>query len=141
MEIEINYFAVLVGAIITMGLGFWWYSPMGFGKPWMRLSGINPSAMTSEQKKSMWKTYAMGFIGGLVMVYVLAHVLGISEIAFGGMTVPLALRGAFWVWFGFIATTMLGSVLWEMKPWTLYFINAGYYLVSLLIVSVVLALW
>ena len=43
-------------------------------------------------------------------------------------------------WLGFVAPTMLGSVLWENKSWNLYAINAGYYLVSFALMGAVLAI-
>lgn len=142
MEIEINYLAVFAGAIVNMAIGFFWYSPkFGFGKPWMALSGMNPEALTPEQKKGMWKTFLVAFMGGFVMVAVLAFVLSVAQFAAGALSVISALEWAALLWLGFIATTMLGMVLWERKSWKLYFINAGYYLVSLLAVSVILALW
>ncbi|MBI2610525.1 hypothetical protein HYW60_01140 [Candidatus Kaiserbacteria bacterium] len=34
-----------------------------------------------------------------------------------------------------------GSVLWDNKSWKYWFITSGYYLVALLLMGVVLALW
>ena len=39
-NVDVNYLAVLVAAIINMVIGSIWYSPsMGFGKSWMKYSG------------------------------------------------------------------------------------------------------
>ena len=40
-----------------------------------------------------------------------------------------------------IATTAINDVLYEKKPWALYYINTGYSLVSLIIVGIVLGVW
>ncbi len=45
----------------------------------------------------------------------------------------------FWAWLGFVATIMLGKVIWEMTPVKLYGINVAYYLVSLLLMGAILA--
>ena len=51
------------------------------------------------------------------------------------------LQGGFWNWLGFVMPVTLGIVLWEGKSWKLFGINAGYYLVSLPIMGVILAMW
>jgi len=43
-----------------------------------------------------------------------------------------------WSWIGFVAPAMLGQVLWEQKPFSLYLINAGYWLVSFIAMAIVL---
>ncbi len=47
----------------------------------------------------------------------------------------------FGAWIGFVAPVSLGIVLWDGKPWKLWMINAGYYLVGLLLIGSILALW
>lgn len=47
----------------------------------------------------------------------------------------------FLIWFGFIATTKLSSVLWEGRSWKLYFLNNAHSLVQLLIFSTILVSW
>jgi len=42
---------------------------------------------------------------------------------------------------GFIVPVTVGVVLWENKSWKLWCINSSNYLVTLLIMSVILALW
>lgn len=145
MFVEVIFLALLVAAIIDMALGFFWYGPL-FGKQWMALSGITPQQITekSKAKKSeMNKLYFMAFIGALVMSYVLAVMIVFAQSyligAYSG--VILGLKVGFLVWLGFIAPVLLGSVLWEGKPWKLYFLNIGYYLAVLLINGVVLASW
>ena len=38
----INPWAVLVASVATMVIGFLWYSPILFARPWMRLMGCDP---------------------------------------------------------------------------------------------------
>ena len=35
-SVDINWWAVLAAAVINMVIGAIWYSPSGFGKPWMK---------------------------------------------------------------------------------------------------------
>jgi len=132
----INYVAVLVAAIAGYAVGALWYSVL-FGKPWMRLMGITPEQIEANKGKSMGKMYVMGFVGTLVTSYVLAHFVGMAAIS----TVSGALQLGFWLWLGFIATVLLGSVLYESRPWMLYIINVAHYLVAMLVMAVILGLW
>lgn len=139
--VEINYIAVLVAGIVGIALGWAWYGPL-FGKQWMALSGTSmPQTMTPEMKRSMNMSYLITFIGSLVMAYVLSHALVFASAYLDTRGVSAGLMAGFWNWLGFVAPVMLGMVLWEGKPWKLYFLNVAYYLVTLLIMGVVLAVW
>lgn len=136
---EINYLAVLVAAVANMILGAWWFSPAGFGKAWMKEMGFTQDDIEKAKKKGMGKSYALMFVGALVMAYVLAYIIGV----FAPLPMPLvdgALAG-FWTWLGFIATVGLGMVLWNGKSWKLYSITMGYWFVALLIMGAILGSW
>ena len=134
---EINYLAVLFSAVVSMGLGALWYSPLMFGKMWMKLMNINPKKMTEAQKKGMGKSYAFTFASSFLMAFVLAHFVDYM----GARTVVEGIQTAFWIWLGFVATITLNSVLWEGRPWKLYFINVTQTLVALTINGAILAVW
>ena len=137
-DVVINIWAVLVAGVAYMVLGFLWYSPLLFGKQWMKMMGITQKHQ-EENKQNMTKTMGLSFLGSLVMAYVLAHVLSYT----GAITVAQGMQGGFWVWLGFVATTGLNDFLFTVKPkpWSLYLINQGYLLVSLLVMGAVLAVW
>lgn len=140
-EIVINYWAVLVAAIANIVVGSLWYGPL-FGKPWMRMMGF-----TKDSMKQMSMTANAAYVGGLVtallMAFVLAHDAFVWADFFVGTagTFMFALQLAFWIWLGYVATTQVGSVLWEGKPWKLFFLNAGQTLVSLIVMASILVLW
>lgn len=140
MEININYLAVLVSAIASMVLGSLWYGPL-FGKTWMSLSGKTEADLAAAKAKGMGKSYALMFIGSMVMSYVLAHGLIFASAYTKTYGAQAGLMVGFWSWFGFIAPVSLGIVLWDNKPWKLWFLNNGYHLINLLIIGVILALW
>jgi uncharacterized protein YacL len=134
--IPVDYLSVLVAGIAAMILGALWYGPV-FGKPWMRMMGF-----TKENMKAMKMTpavaMALGFVAALVMAYVLAQLLALAEMTYGELSLSGALQDAFLVWLGFVAPVTLGVVIWEGKPWKLWFLNAGYYLVSLSIMAAII---
>lgn len=139
--VPVNLWAVLVSAIVAMALGFLWYGPL-FGKAWMQMMGVTSQTMNDPaMKKSMWWRYLLMFIGALLTNYVLAHALVFASTYMNVSGLVAGLQAGFFNWIGFIAPVTLGAVLWENKPWKFWFLNAGYYLVYLLIAGMILASW
>ncbi len=139
--VPINYLAVLIAAVWSVILGSFWYGPL-FGKQWMKLSNIKmPKTMTPEMKKMMMKSYILTIVGGLVMSFVLAHALVFASAYMHVEGVSAGLMAGIWNWLGFIVPASLTSVLWEGKPWKMWFINNGYWLVLLSTMGVILAVW
>ena len=132
--VNINLLAVLVAGIASMVVGALWYSQLLFGKIWMQLMGFNEKKLAEAKKKGMAKSYIITFISSLLTAYILAHFVKYVQAA----TIADSLVLAFWIWLGFFATTMLGSILWEGKPLKLYVINILHYLVSLSVMSIIL---
>ena len=137
VTVDINYWAVLVSALVAFGIGAVWYSLL-FGKKWMELMNINPNRVNKpEMKKKATRGYIIMFIALLVMAYILAHFVDYTE----ANSIVEGMAAGFWIWLGFLATTMIGSFLWEDKPFALYLINVGHYLVVLLVMGAILAVW
>ncbi len=132
--VNINWLAVLLAAIANMVIGALWYSPALFGKQWTKLMKMSDEDVRQVKKKGMQKEYLVMFIAALVMAYVFAHFIVL-------LGVVSAIELAFWIWLGFIATTSLGSILFEGKSSTLYLINTSYYLVSLIVMGFILTAW
>lgn len=139
MNVQVNFLAVLLAGIASMVVGFLWYSPLLFGKPWMKLLGYTSKSMKDAQKE-MGKTYGISFILSLVTAYILFHVMVLSENFFGYSALITGLITAFWMWLGFVAPVQLTDVLFGKKQWQLFGINTGYQLVALMVMAVVLAM-
>jgi hypothetical protein len=135
--LEVNYFAVLVAAIVSMIAGFVWYHPAVLGKPWMKLSGHSADSLKAEQKK-MGKYYGLSFILALISAYVLYHVMVMSENFFGYPMVQTGITSAFWMWLGFIMPVQATDQIFGKKNWKLFGINTGYQLVALLLMGLVI---
>jgi uncharacterized membrane protein len=143
MEIPINYLAVLAAAISNMAIGFLWFGPL-FGNAWTSAMGWTESEMAAgreKMKKDGWKTYALQALGALVMAYVVAHYFVFASTYTQTFGIVGGLMVGFWSWLGFVAPISLGVVLWDGKPWKLFFVQAGYYLAALLAMGVIIALW
>jgi hypothetical protein len=124
-----------------MILGALWYGPL-FGKEWAKLMGLKiPEKMDDKAKKAMMQSYGLMALGALVMSYVLAHAVIFGESYLGVVGAWGGAQAGFWYWIGFVAPVTLGTVLWEQKPWKLWFINVGYYLVGLVLIGILLSIW
>jgi len=134
-DITINYLVVLAATIASFVVGALWYGPL-FGKKWMALMGFTPESMRAMKLTPM-QAMGLGFVSTLIMAFVLANFAAL----FGAEGVSGALQLAFWVWLGFIATTLAGSVLWEGKSVKLYVFNIVYQFVSIFVTALVLVLW
>src|SRR3989338_5024454 len=132
---NVNYLAVLVAAAASMAVGFLWYGPL-FGNMWKQLMGITDKDM-KKMKMSPRTSMILGFITALVISCTLAHFLIYMNIS----GIADALLAAFLIWIGFVATVQIGAVLWEGKPWKLFFLNTAHNLVSLSVMASILALW
>src|SRR5258707_48507 len=136
--VPINYLAVLVCGIVSMGLGMAWYGPI-FGKQWIAEMGWTPEHMEAMKHKSMTMTYVIQFIGALLMAFVLAHMVIFAN-AYLSMTGFMAgVLVGFLNWIGFVAPATVGMVLWEGKSWKLWLLTAGYFLALLVIMGAILA--
>ena len=130
----INYWAVIGAAVAAFVMSAAWYSPLLFGNKYMKLRGLDPAAMAD--KKMPAGTILVEFVRPLIVAYVLARfvvLVGTDD------WMEAALLGG-WVWVGFPAMILLGSVIHENVPWKLAAIHAGDWLVKLLLIAIILSL-
>ncbi len=133
---HVNYVVVLVSAVAVFVLGWLWYSPLLFYKPWMRLRGMDPVAAMANAKMPAG-TLVAEFVRCFVLAYVVAHfvrALGIDSL-FGAVHFGLI------TWIGFPVILLAGSVLWDKVPWKIATIHAGDWLVKLLVIPIIVTLW
>lgn len=137
--VPINYFGVLLAAVVSMILGFLWYGPMVLGKPWMKEKGFTVESMKKAQKE-MGKLYGLSFVVSLITAYVLAHVMFLSQNYFNYQAIQTGLTTGFWVWLGFMMPVQLTATIFGSKNWKLFGIDTGYQLISILGMGLVLAI-
>ena len=135
----VNLWAVLVSALATMVVGFVWYSPLLFARPWMVLMGYDPDdkAKIAEMQKSAGPSYMLSLLASLASAAVLGKIIAVATIntPLYGMKVGLA------VWLGFVTTVQLTNSLFSRQPTKLYAINTGYQLVCYLAMGAIIGAW
>jgi hypothetical protein len=136
---HINWLAAIVAALFTMLVGFLWYSPILFAKPWMREMGYDPNdkTKTEEMKKKAGPTYGASTLAAIVSALTLAMFFALMHVD----NLHHGLAVAFHVWLGFVTTVQLTGVLFMGQSLKLFAINTGYQLASYLAMGTILALW
>ena len=135
--VTVNFLAILIATVVAMVIGMSWYSSFLFGNAWMRLSGIDPKKIDKSKMKGMWKIMIVAFISNLIMAFVLSTFIKLSQTT----SATDATQLGFWIWLGFMMPLQLGMVLWENKPFKLFLINTSHYLVTLIVMGLIIALW
>ncbi|MGA2810799.1 MAG: DUF1761 domain-containing protein [Candidatus Acidiferrum sp.] len=148
---DVNLLAVLVCAIATMVLGFLWYSPALFAKPWVKEMGydMNDKATMEKMKKSAGPAYGAAFVGSIVTALILGKLLDALSRHGQGIWQPLApaqpalygVEVGLAVWLGFVATVQLTGVLFANQSGKLFAINTGYQCVCYAVMGAILAVW
>ncbi len=145
----VNFFAVVLAALVGFGVGAVWYSPWLFAKRWQELvgmdawnvkkdgAGVDPLQAMKAHGFTPTQAMAVEFVSLLVMSFVLAN-LALALNTHGAFS---ALRLGFWIWLGFQGTLLLSGVLFERRPFELFYINAGERFAAILLMSLVVGLW
>lgn len=132
---EVTFWPILAAGIANLVLGMVWYHPKVFGTAWMAGIALTPEK-AEKAKRRMPVMAALSTLAAMVIAYVMNY----FGIAWGVFDWIGAVELAFWCWVGFTAPTMLGMVLWEMKPFKYYAIVSGFWLVSFIVMAVILVL-
>jgi len=133
MELHPNYLAIFTAAIVNYGIATIWYAAI-FGKTWQKLTGIT-------DMKPAPMNIVLVFIGSFVMSFVLYHAIVFGNAFTHISGVPGGLMGGFFGWFGYIAPVTLSTKLYEKKPWGLWLLDNGFWLLSLLAMGMILSVW
>jgi uncharacterized protein DUF1761 len=134
--LHVNHLAVVVAAVAVFVLGWLWYSPLLFLKPWMRLRGMDPVAAMAGAKMPAGK-----LLVELARCLVLAYVIACLVALLGLGSWMGAVRLGLFLWIGFPVILLTGSVLWENVPWKVAAIHAGDWLVKLLVIPIIVTAW
>lgn len=136
-EASINYLAVLACGFLGFLLGGLWYSPLMFAKPWIAAMAKLGHTEASMKKVNPTKQFVGAFVLSILMAYVLSDVVDFSH----AVTWVDGVKTGFWMWAGFVATSMIMNGLFEFKPAALLVIDSLYFLVALMAQGVILAIW
>ena len=126
----VNYLAVIIATLAGFGLGTVWY--MVLAKPWMH--AVGKTEADRPQGGAQVLLFAIAIVALFVMALMLAGLMG----HIGDITVRGGVVSGFFVWLGFVITTMgVNHAFGGAKP-MLTLIDGGYWLAVLLIQGAVI---
>lgn len=128
---DINFVAVIVSGVLNMVVGFFWYGPV-LGKAWMKEVGLTEKDVANGPGAGYLYTFLAALFSAAV-TSLLVHRLGITNVADG------ALLGGL-LGTGYVGTTFLSNYVFAQKSVRLYFIDAGYQILVIILAAVVATL-
>ena len=130
----VDFLSVIVAAIVGFIICAIYYGAL-FGKAWKRLSGI-------KHGRPPWHVYIIDILALIIVAYVLGIFIDYVALpTLGVIPWTMGLYLGFLVWLGFIATTTLGMVTWERKPFSLWLLTNICSLISFAVMGIILAVW
>jgi hypothetical protein len=129
-----NFFAVGVSAVASFVTGWVWFMVL-FREPYIR--GLDKTAEELAKGPTAVPSLLLQFAGNLVM----ALVLGWLVVRLNSQTALQGMRVGALAWLGFIAAVLGPYYAFQAYPFSFFLINAGYPLVSLLMMGAILGAW
>jgi hypothetical protein len=130
---HINYLAVLAAAVSTFLIGGLWYSPLLFGKAWMRANNFNDADVQTFSKARM---FGWSFVFSLVMAINLAMFL-----AAPGTNVTWGMAAGALAGFGWVAMAIAIIGVFENRSLAYILINGGYMTVAFVVMGAIIGAW
>lgn len=129
----LNWLAIIVAAVSAFVVGGLWYSPILFGKAWMRVNNFTEETMKNA---NMGKIFGFAFFWTLVMAINLAMFLNDpkTDAAWGA-------TAGFLAGFGWAATGIFVVSLFERRSTAYMLINGAYLTVALTLMGFIIGAW
>ncbi len=128
---QINWLAVLVAAVSSFLVGGLWYSPVLFGKPRARLTGLGEEQLRGGTGRVFGGAFVCALIAAVNLAFFLGPTATFGFSAFAGFAAGL----------GWAATSLTTTFLFERRPAALIAIDASYHVVSLTLMGLILGAW
>lgn len=131
---QLNYLAILVSAILYLGIAALWYSPLVLGRTWMKENRFNDEEL---EKKGMLPALGYAFLAAVILSFGLALVIHMANIEswFGGALVGLFASLLISV------PAALPVYVFEGRSIRLFIINEGMPVLAMVIMGAVTGGW
>lgn len=127
--VHIDFLTVLITAIVYMIIKAVWYSSFLFGKTWLKLNEVKVKDIRSK-----FVTYPLNFVVALILSYFLSLI----EVYIGATSFWDGVVAGFVLWFGFVFTTQVPSIIWVKSSYKLFLIRNGFLLLVFMVMGAIL---
>jgi Protein of unknown function (DUF1761) len=131
----INLYAVVLAAIVSFMFGWLWYGVL-FSKQWQSAIGKTEQELKAQGPSPT--PFIVSFIALVIMAWALAGVIG--HLGPGQVTFKNGVISAFFVWLGFVITTMAVNHAFHGTKRAVTLIDGGHWLGVLLLQGAVIGL-
>ncbi|HET9310837.1 MAG TPA: DUF1761 domain-containing protein [Actinomycetota bacterium] len=134
---DLNWLAVVVGAIAYFAIGALWYSPVVFGDMWMAAGGLTQEQTGEGPRVAIYAVPLIGSLLSAIALGMLAESTGTDTLGEGLVLGVVAAVG-----FAF-AISLVTATFESTKPKPMVWgaVNAGYHIVGILVAAAIIGAW
>jgi fatty acid desaturase len=133
-KVRQNYLAIVVAAVVCFLFEAGWYSlflnvwldGIGRSREWLMSSGMSPALQ-----------YATALVSAAVIAMAISCLIQLT----GPQTAWRGVKVAVPLWFGFVLTTWSTEYVFEVRPWSLLGVNAGFWLIGMILMGAIVGGW
>ena len=133
-KVRQNYLAILVAAIVCFLVEAGWYSffiqswldGIGRTSQWLMSTGVSPALQ-----------YAVALVAEALMAAAISCLIQLT----GAQTALRGIKVAALLWFGFVLPVWSTEYVFEVRPWSLFGINAGFWLLGMVLMGAIVGGW
>ncbi len=129
----LNWLAVITAALSNFLIGGLWYSPILFGKQWMKENNFKDEDL---KKSNMSRIFGLTFLFSIVMAFNLAMFLNDANTTPSWGAIAGLLAG-----FGWVALSIFIIGQFERKSTKYMLIHGGYVTISFVLMGFIIGLW
>lgn len=134
MRIRQNFWAIEVAAVANFVFEAVWYSI--FLKAWLNGTGRTMEWLMSTGM-SPYVQYGTALICAAVMAAAISCVTPLT----GEQTAMRGIKVGLLLWLGFVVTTRATDYVFEVRPLSLFGINAGFWLIGMMMMGAIVGGW
>ncbi|KAL1916778.1 uncharacterized protein VTP21DRAFT_5482 [Calcarisporiella thermophila] len=132
----VNPFAVIVGTLFRFFLNMYFYSPYGFGTPWMEAMRADKNDQKFPQKEDFSISRALSITGAvnLIETYFLGLIMNLAQVYSFNHAAQIAL----YLFVAVQLSKLQGELTWEGRPLSLIKIKTATSLMELIALCLLL---
>lgn len=136
MEVDVNWWAVLLAAASSMVIGAIFYAKSVFGNTWAKLAKVN-----TKKGGNPAPQIVVSVILAFLTAFVIAHVAALARPYYEVSALSAALTTAFWLWLGVSFTTVFTHDIFEGRPLRLSFLTVAYQFFAMMAMGLIIGLF